>query len=604
MQTFLSHKAGPRRGMALLYTVFAVFAAATMVSMMMTVAFSASRMSKVKKHANQARYAAEGSVETAKKDIIDAIANFRAVPAAGNVVYTNPSGGQQLQVPYTAAPTGFAQVVTDPAGIQTLVTGYQIQATANINGHRQTLRRLMNAEATPIFQYAVFYTNDLEINPGPNMTLSGRVHTNANMYLNCGATLTVNTNYLRAVGDILRYRKDNPALSQGAVNIRKWVLNPYDPVEPAQYFQMNSISQMAALGVPGGTGYDSQFTTGYDANANGDYTDAGDWLPWGPGALAYWSEPSGYAGGSGNTVLDAAHAMTESSVPQIGSIAMWEPDSNGDWYFDAGSGEYQLAAVPGTGTHDMGYYHSQADLSILTMSDGTTVKAFDKNGTAVALPAACYKVIDFYDARQGGTIKVTEIDVKELSNHGLFPGNGLLYAAHYGAGTGTLAKGVKLKNGSELAGKLTVVSENSVYIHGDFNSVNKKGAAVIADAVNLLSKGWDDTKTAASGLPPATDTTYNVAVITGNQDSAAGTYNGGLENLPRFHENWSGKKCTITGSFVNTWLSKYATGGWLYGSNRYTAPNRIWNYDPTFNSVANLPPFTPMAVIANDVVSW
>ncbi len=604
MQTYLALKSGSRRGMALLYTVFAVFAAATMVSMMMTVAFSANRVSKVKRHANQARYAAEGAVETAKKEIIDAIANFKNVPVAGNIAYTNPSGGQAMQVPYTAAATGFNQVVSDPAGIQTLVTGYQIQATAAVNGHRQTLRRLINAEATPIFQYAVFYTNDLEVNPGPNMTLGGRVHTNSDMYLNCGATLTVNTNYLRAVGKINRFRKDNPALSEGTVSIRKWVLNPYNPLEPSQYFQMNSISQMAAAGVPGGTGYDSQFTGGWDANFNGDYTDPGDWLPWGPGALSYWSQPTGYAGGSGNTVLDAAHAMTESSVPQIGSISMWEPATNGDWYFDAGTGEYQLAAVAGTGTHDMGYYHSQADLSILTMSDGATVKAFDKNGTPVALPASCYKVIDFYDARQGGTIKVTEIDVKELNTVGLFPGNGLLYAAHYGAGTGTLAKGVKLKNGSELASKLTVVSENSVYIQGHYNNVNKKGAAVIADAVNLLSRNWNDSKTALSGLPGALDTTYNVAVITGNQDSTVGGYNGGLENLPRFHENWSGKTCTIRGSFVNTWLSRYATGGWVYGGNRYQAPNRSWNYDPSFNTVANLPPFTPMAVIANDVVSW
>ena len=43
---------------------------------------------------------------------------------------------------------------------------------------------------------------------------------------------------------------------------------------------------------------------------------------------------------------------------------------------------------------------------------------------------------------------------------------------------------------------------------------------------------------------------------------------------------------------------------WVYGGNRYQAPNRIWTYDTAFNSVLNLPPFTPMAVSADDIVTW
>jgi hypothetical protein len=30
----------------------------------------------------------------------------------------------------------------------------------------------------------------------------------------------------------------------------------------------------------------------------------------------------------------------------------------------------------------------------------------------------------------------------------------------------------------------------------------------------------------------------------------------------------------------------------------------MWDYDPAFNNVAGLPPFTPLAVSAVDVVSW
>jgi hypothetical protein len=231
------------------------------------------------------------------------------------------------------------------------------------------------------------------------------------------------------------------------------------------------------------------------------------------------------------------------------------------------------------------------------------VKAYDADGALVTLPGGVATVKSFYDKRQGGTVNVTEINIAALNASGLFPANGLLYAASINAGTGTSAGGVKLINGSELAAKLTVVSENAVYVKGDYNSVNKKGASVLCDAINLLSNNWNDSKTGSS-LPTASDTTFNLAFVTGNQDTAGSAYNGGLENLPRFHENWTNKKCTLKGSFVNLWNSQHATGNWVYGGNYYTAPNRVWSYDTAFNTVANLPPYTPLAVTTVDVVVW
>jgi hypothetical protein len=170
-------------------------------------------------------------------------------------------------------------------------------------------------------------------------------------------------------------------------------------------------------------------------------------------------------------------------------------------------------------------------------------------------------------------------------------------------GTGTDAKGVLLHNGSELAGPLTVVSEGPLYVQGDYNTVNKKGAAVIGDAVNLLSNSWTGSKSKGQ-LPTASNTTFNMAIVTGNHESFVGHYNGGLENLPRFHEKWSNKDCNIHGSFVNAWQSRYATGHWAYGGDIYQAPRRNWFYDTFFNDVDNLPPFTPRVVTAVDVVSW
>jgi len=454
----------------------------------------------------------------------------------------------------------------------------------------------------------VFYTDDLEVMPGPDMTLSGRVHSNRDMYLGSNSTLTMNTNYVRAVGNVYRNRKDDPSQSPGNVRIRQWVANPWDASEPLSYVSMNSRSQMNNLGVATTSGYDSRFTTGFDAGGDGSFTDPGDWLPWGPGAIEYWQQPDGYTNGAGHTVRTSDQGATEAVTPNIGSISMFETDAAGDHVWNAATNTY-VACAPGTGTHKKGYYHSQAGLSIVTKADGTW-RAYDANGVDVSTAvASAVTVVDnaMYDARQANNtttrIRVTQIDVAALGATGVFPANGLIYAAHYGEGTGTAAKGIRLTNGAELPGRLTVVSEDPIYVKGDYNTVNKKGAAVIADAVNLLSNAWNDTKTRGR-LPTASNTTYNLAMISGNQGSSVGNYNGGLENLPRFHENWSGRACTIRGAFVNTWQSRYATGAWVYGGDRYTAPNRNWSYETAYNSVANLPPYTPMAVSARDVVSW
>jgi hypothetical protein len=308
-------------------------------------------------------------------------------------------------------------------------------------------------------------------------------------------------------------------------------------------------------------------------------------------------------------VKSAAHGTSEAVPPSVGSIGMFEAAEGGiggDYEWSEVDAEF-VKVASGTGSYAKGYFHENADLSILTYADGSW-RAFDGDGNDVSVSlGGVVSISSMLDSRQaegaGKKIAVTEINIELLNASGVFPTNGLLYAASYGAGEATDAKGVVLKSGAELKAPLTVVSENSVYVKGDYNVTSKKGAAVIADAVNLLSNPWNGSKTKGS-LPTASETTYNMAFITGNLETVGSAYNGGLENLPRFHENWSGKSCNLNGSFVNPWNSKHATGAWLYGSDRYTAPIRNFAYDEDFNTAANLPPFTPMAVSANEVVSW
>ena len=98
-------------------------------------------------------------------------------------------------------------------------------------------------------------------------------------------------------------------------------------------------------------------------------------------------------------------------------------------------------------------------------------------------------------------------------------------------------------------------------------------------------------------MQKAAETTYNLAMITGNvrTPDGGGAYSGGFENLPRFHEDWRGVKASIRGSFVNMFESEIARSAWGM-SGVYSPPIRDWRYDPDLRDMNNMPPFTPNAI--------
>ena len=134
---------------------------------------------------------------------------------------------------------------------------------------------------------------------------------------------------------------------------------------------------------------------------------------------------------------------------------------------------------------------------------------------------------------------------------------------------------------------------------------NKIPAAILADAFNVLSSNWNDTNSQNWSARGAVNTTIHAAVLAGTDVTGGaegsggqnlGMYNGGLENYPRFHENWSGRTLTYLGSFVSLGTPNHSDGAWSYGNPQYTAPNRNWDYDTDFNDADNLPPLTPRFV--------
>ncbi|MHB8486023.1 MAG: hypothetical protein ACYDCM_09880 [Candidatus Acidiferrales bacterium] len=185
-------------------------------------------------------------------------------------------------------------------------------------------------------------------------------------------------------------------------------------------------------------------------------------------------------------------------------------------------------------------------------------------------------------------------------------------------------RALKIVNGSSInlgtcpdgiACGLTIVSENPVYIQGNFNTPAAASilpasphvaVSVLADAVTLLSQNWNDVRSFTSPYSPAgrpaTTTNYRFAVAAGKGLSfphPAGTYqdfgtDGGVHNFLRFLENWGGQTLNYRGSVVSFYYNRQATGTYKCCTTVYSPPSRGYNFDTDFLTPTLLPPRTPL----------
>lgn len=539
-----------RRGQATVLAVVTVAVISVLGGSLLNHSFATSRENRMQQLQAEALYLAEGGLEDASGRFAQAIANFQIDPNAPCYPVADPCGSVPLITTFANGATASSVVeeaealprtISDPDDVSFFVKNYHVTTTVTMPGSSVQVRLHQIVERRVIFtfQHAIFYDQDLEWLPGADMTLSGRVHSNADLYINTHATLTVNTEYFRAAGKMYNHRKDDPSAPMfGAVEIKKAGTSSY----------------------PLMAGLDS---------------DSGTWFT---ESQTRWN----------GTVKAGVHGVTQRAVPAVGSI------------------------TPG------GFYDSNANVKVV---NGTITK----NGVTLISgstmpPNTITTNTTFYNNREAKYVKMTNINLRKLAGYhdcdndgdeeqcypNNLPSNGLLYATRNDV-PGSQQPGIRLTNGGTIhrAGGLTVVSNAPIYMQGNYNTSSKKPAAVIADAVNILSNAWSDANSVVnnvnSGTPrTATATTVNAAFIAGVENTTVGQYNGGLENYPRFHERWSGTTLNITGSFVSLWESQIANGNWTYGqlgsNSQYTAPNRNWNYDTAFSSGTAMPPFTPFAV--------
>jgi hypothetical protein len=179
-------------------------------------------------------------------------------------------------------------------------------------------------------------------------------------------------------------------------------------------------------------------------------------------------------------------------------------------------------------------------------------------------------------------------------------------------------RALKIVNGAltQLPNGITVVAENPVYVQGNFNSngdfvtAGNVPAAVIADAVTLLSNNWNDLRSFNDPWNSlnrlATTTSYRMAVVTGKgipfpqpagTDASFGS-DGGAHNFVRSLEQWNDPTTVrhrYRGSMVSFFINRQAVGTFkCCDKDVYNRGTREWAFDTDFLLPTRLPPGTPM----------
>ncbi|MGZ8919887.1 MAG: hypothetical protein ACXW3L_02775 [Limisphaerales bacterium] len=448
-----------------------------------------------------------------------------------NFTFSNGSGDADKTYVSRLTAWGYTNLNSQYSGLRGMASTYRVISNARNEGFQPMTAALMQEfqiASIPVFQFAIFYTMDLEINPGPHMTVNGRVHSNGTIYTEPVNSITY-LDHVTAAGNIYLHKSplDPSTRSVGTVN-----------------FQGEHDARVSALTLPIGTN----------------------------------NSPSAV-----RAIIDIPPSA-ESPNSLLGKQR----------------------------------YYNKSDLVIVVSNGTVTTKsgAFDNFSTIIPqsqVNAFLRTNASFFDKREGKTVKAVELDVAKLrtwstTNTLLRPllnrDVSAVFIADKRTQTASTQPGVRVVNGAQLPNSgLTISTPNPLYVKGHFNAPSAhrgttnttltKPSSLVADSITILSGAWADDK-AASGLGSrgAESTTVNAAFLSGIVPSNGVRYSGGVENFPRFLENWSGKTLTYNGSMVVMFYSEIANAPW--GSNDvYNPPDRKWAFDLNFMDATKLPPGTP-----------
>jgi hypothetical protein len=208
---------------------------------------------------SKAFYAAQASLEEMTRNF-DNIFTFHLKPSPTDITAVQnakpgiPNFNYSQTVTQTSTSGTQVVIASGPyAGLTSLRDNWRLDATASSwNGAQVHLTREFYNHKIPIFQFGIFYNRDLAIHPGPVMYFSGRVHSNANLFVMAGGGINF-TSRVTAVGEVIRdWNRNGMTLAQGGWN---GAVNINDPTGTAQTLLPASGGTTYGSVIPGtGTG--------------------------------------------------------------------------------------------------------------------------------------------------------------------------------------------------------------------------------------------------------------------------------------------------------------------------------------------------------------
>ncbi len=478
------------------------------------------------------------------------------------------------------------------AGLYSTNQPFDITMTArDSTGARASAVIAVNTMSVPIFQFAVFYEQDMDLHPGPPMVITGRVHSNGNLYL---------TNNLTLAGIVTTPESTFRALKRGPLGVDNVFIKDADGKAVKMDKDSRTVGRDAA--------YRAWSEERFDSRLMGK-----------PHGVRPLKLPLP-ASMPPRTLLDP---RSGADAPQVRSVKMaWKAD----WYITVRAGVFAMA-----------------DTTAMKAAFCDSLVHVRPPGLQVPSAADCRRIFKprvnaFMDGREDRRPDLVDIHMDSLrlwsDANPAARSPRVLYVAFAGLPTGAAGDfpALRLRQARQLPvprpdgdeGGLTIATAFPMYLLGDYNSASRRPAALMSDAIITLSNppnaamsaattepaatrcggasvtGWCDNQQQSKVKRKASGSSVYAAVLGGHTATACdgarpgcGTppSGGGVQNMMGYREDWSGATHRYRGSIVSLFTHQYLLKGW--NLTFFSPPKRDYSFDTRFERADQLPPGTP-----------
>lgn len=475
----------------------------------------------------------------------------------------------------------------------------------------------------PLYQYAIFYNNDLEFHPGPNMNVLGPVHTNKTLWLGAGNTLNLESR-VSAAGNLRNYtdlkgvdgstnKPENYKKSNGTI----WVPetgNHNGNVNIKRGRETYSFTQKTNGKVPGDTN-NNNFLESTDSN----------WLE---KALTTFKGQVGDKS-MGEKIVQPPLPFTGSGEDrkQVDASELIQRVTNftNPTELDKARMEIMADIRITADPSNVGNDGFPKDLMLqVAKKRGDQVIGWEttllpnqlKDGSGKPIGEPIVSVGAFTDNREKRPVKTLDVNMGELAKRAdavkyIQGGNGVVYVStnnnndpKYNPSSpwsreGTTMNAVRITNAKALPAKngdnvLTIATDRPMYLQGDVNvgggGTPKRTLLLASDSLTVtsqkltpeLTSGGRSFKTPTAVGSVETNAIFMIGEVSSKYQKADAQgkligdpvndtignfepgykrkqWSGGVHNVIRYLEGWGGIQHTFSGSLICLFESRVAT---------------------------------------------